>query len=353
MKFKRIFALSVILFGGLLLSSSAFAQGGNSISGHVFGHERQPLYDANVELLDDLNRFVQRQRTDSSGRFYFFGMPAGRYTIRAMPYETDYQEMDQGVEIVNFSRETQPGSGVRVPSGFANEQVDFYLKLRKGATGTTGTIFVQEVPAEARKLYEKAVADLNDKKQKEGFAGLNAAIEKFPKYFQALERLGSEYVRVGSENGQSKYYEAAMILLKNAIDVNARSFRSWYGYAFSLNALNQADEALKSVRKALEIYSESPEALLLSGVLLRQAKKFDEAEKNLLKAKELAKNRLPDVHWHLALLYGNDLKRYSDAAKELKLYLKAQPENVNAENAKKLIATFEEKAKTEASNKTQ
>jgi tetratricopeptide (TPR) repeat protein len=339
MKFKKFLTLyAVVLFAGLsLFASSANAQGGgNSISGYVFGVDRTPIYDANVELLDDLNRLVQRQRTDSAGRYYFFGMSSGRFTIRVMPYETDYQEQEQGVEIVNFNRQLGDGGPVQA-SGFASEQRDFFLKLRRGVTGTTGAVFVQEVPPEAKKLFEKAISDLNEKKEKEGLAGLKSAIEKFPKYFHALERLGSEYVRL-------KYYEPAAMLLKAAIDVNPRSFRSWYGFAFSLNALNQDAEALTAIQKALEIYSDSPEALLLSGVLLRQDKKFNEAEKSLVKAKELAKSKIPMIHWHLALLYGQDLKRYADAAKELKLFLKAQPESKDSEKIKELIKEFEEKA---------
>jgi hypothetical protein len=38
------------------------------------------------------------------------------------------------------------------------------------------------------------------------------------------------------------------------------------------------------------------------------------------------------------------MKRYADAAKELKLYLKAAPDAKNAEQIKKLIADFEAKA---------
>ncbi|HEY0426459.1 MAG TPA: tetratricopeptide repeat protein [Pyrinomonadaceae bacterium] len=347
MKFKRLLTVfAVVLFFGLILSASdASAQGGgNSITGYVFGIERKPVYDANVELLDDLRRLVTRVRTDSSGRYYFFGMAAGRYTVHVMPYETDYEDMEQSDEIVNFYRETEPGSGVRVASGFQTLQLDFYLKPRRGVTGTTAAVFVQDVPPAAKKLFEKAVEDLNDKKQKEGLEELKAAIDAFPEYYNALERLGNEYLTLGNENKQIKYYEAAMILLKKATTVNPRSFRSWYGLAFSLNSLNQSEEALTAVQKALELYSDSVEALLLSGVLLKQNKKYEDAEKNLLKAKELSKDSQPMIHWHLALLYGNNLKRYADAAKELKLFLKAQPNTKDAEKIKALIKDFEEKA---------
>lgn len=314
------------------------AQSGNSISGQVLGYEREPLYDVYVELLNDYSQAINRTRTQSSGRYTFFGMPQGRYSIRVMPYGTDYEEQTQSVEIVNFVREDQ--SGNRRVSGFANEQLDFNLKLRKGLTaGTIGAIFVQEVPDAAKKLYQKAVSDLNDKKEKEGLAGLKAAIEVFPKYFAALERLGNEYIRL-------KYFDAAQYLLSAAIEVNPRSYRSWYGLAYSFYSLNKFDEASTSIEKSLEIYQGSAETFLLSGILKRQSKKFDLAEKHLLKAKELAKDTMPIVHWYLGLLYGNDMKQYGNAAKELKLFLKAQPSTRDKEKIELIIKEYEEKAKS-------
>jgi len=86
----------------------------------------------------------------------------------------------------------------------------------------------------------------------------------------------------------------------------------------------------------------------LSGSLLRQAKEYEKAEKQLLKVRELAGDLMPDVHWELALLYGNGMKRYKEAAKELRAYLKARPDDKKAETIKKLIADFEEKAKSAA-----
>ncbi len=333
------FALAILIPALSPKASGAFAQGGNSISGQVMGYEREPLYDLYVELLNEYSQAINRTRTNGSGHYFFFGMPQGRYSIRVIPFGTDYEEQTQSVEIVNFTREDQAGN--RRVSGFANEQLDFNLKLKKGLNPTTtGAFFVQEVPEAAKKLYQQAVADLGNKKEKEGLAGLVAAIEAFPKYFAAIERLGNEYVRL-------KQFEAAQILYSNALEVNPRSYRSWYGLAYSSYSLNQFEMASGAIEKALEIYQGSPEAFLMSGILKRQYKKFGEAEKHLLKAKELAKESMPMVHWHLALLYGYDLKRYDDAAKELKLFLKAEPNARDKEKIEALIKEYEEKAKSE------
>jgi tetratricopeptide (TPR) repeat protein len=317
--------------------SSVFAQGGNIISGQVLGYEREPLYDIYIELLNEYSQAINRTRTNSAGRYTFAGMGPGRYSVRVLPFGTDYEEQTQSVEIVNFVRQGQ--SGNRRLTGFVNEQIDFNLRFKKGFNPqTTGAVFVQDVPEAAKKLYQQAVSDLDNKKEKEGLQGLKTAIEAFPKYFVALERLGNEYVRLG-------YYDAAQYLFSAAVEVNKRSYRSWYGLAYCYHSLGKFQDALFAVQKSLEIYQGSAEAFLLSGILNRHLMKFDESKKHLLKAKELSKETMPLVYWYLALLYGNDLKRYKDAAEELKTFLKLQPNTKDAEQIKKLIVEFEEKAK--------
>ncbi|CAN5326908.1 hypothetical protein BH10ACI1_BH10ACI1_10470 [soil metagenome] len=174
MKNRKFLTLNaVILLIGLAIliptlspkTSGLYAQGGNSISGQVLGYESEPLYDIYVELLNEYGQAINRTRTNSGGRYFFFGMPQGTYSIRVMPYGTDYDEQTQSLQIVNFTRESQ--SGERSSSGFSNEQLDFYLRLKKGLNPqATGAIFVQEVPDAAKKLYQQAVSDLNKKKEK-------------------------------------------------------------------------------------------------------------------------------------------------------------------------------------------
>lgn len=328
-------------FVGLLFLFYApvLGQGGNSVSGHVFGSDRRPLADVYVELLDDLNRTINRTRTNASGRYFFYGLSAGRFIVRVMPLSTDYQEQEQDLEINNFARTTSTGE----LRSFGHEaaQRDFYLTPRKRALGLAApaTVFAQDVPDKAKALYNTALDDLGNKKTKEAYESLKAAIEIFPKYFLALETLGVEYVKAG-------HFPAAQVLLTIAVDVNPRAYKSWYGLARSLAAQKKNEEALAAAEKALEINRNSSESLFLSGALLRQAKNYTEAEKRLKKADELSGGTIPDVHWELALLYANGMKRYKDAARELKLYLKAVPDRKDAETVKKLIAEFESKAKT-------
>lgn len=55
----------------------------------------------------------------------------------------------------------------------------------------------------------------------------------------------------------------------------------------------------------------------------------------------------PLVFWELALLYGNSLKRYREAAEELEAYLERKTDLKDRETVKKLIVQFRVKAKEE------
>ncbi len=321
------------------ISSSArgvFAQGGNSISGYVSGVNRVPVQDLNVELNDELYRTIARTRTNGSGYYSFSGVSAGRFVIRVLTFGTDYAEQEITVEIQN----TVSSTG-RI-GGFSQQTYDISLRLRKGVTLTNAApLFAQSVPDDARKLYEKALSDLDNKHEKEGLAGLKSAIEIFPKYYYALERLGTEYIKLG----RPETFQAAEYLFMLAVDVNPRGGKSWYGLAYARYSLGKTKVALEAAEKAVEINALWPEAVCLSGILLRRSKNYAEAEKRLLRAQELSNDAIPQVHWELALLYGNDLNRYADAARELRLFLKGRPDAKDADRIAKLIADFELKAK--------
>ncbi|MCD9185590.1 MAG: tetratricopeptide repeat protein [Pyrinomonadaceae bacterium] len=327
---KTIFLLvvSMLVLPFLASSLSVCAQNGNTISGNVFGADRRPLDSINVELLNDYNATVARTRTNGSGRYFFNGVSSGRFVVVVLPFGTEYEEQRQDVEIQNFNVSGRS-------FGFSNEQKDFYLKVRKNAQPLSNeVIFAQEVPNEAKKLYEKAIDALSDKKQKEGLDGLKAALEIYPKYFAALERLGREYVQLG-------HYEAARILLTLAVEVNPRSYRGWYGLAYSQYTQKMLKDSLESVNKAIAINPASYDGLMLSGVILRQLGKFEDAEKQLIKSKEAYETA--EVHWQLGILYANNMKRYKDAVRELKTYLKLAPAAKNAEEVKKTIKELETK----------
>ncbi len=236
------------------------SQGRNSISGLVFGESRMPLADAYVELLDELGATISQTKTTGSGRYAFQGLANGRFKIRVFPVGTDYLEQTQ--EVLLSAVSAVPGSGAD------SQQIDFYLRLRAGANAgpfsVPGTIFAQEVPDEARKFFEQGISELRQKKEKEGFENLKKALDVFPNYFLALDRLGTEYAARGNIN--PSYFVAARILLTKALEVNPRSYSSMFGLGFAQYHLGMVNEAVGNLERAIGVYNKSTNGYLWLGI---------------------------------------------------------------------------------------
>lgn len=298
-------------------------QSANSISGYVSDDRHNPIPDLQVELLNEVDSVIQRTKTDNSGLFGFRRLTGGVFQVRVQPYGTNYVGQTKRVQL-------EPTRSF--------EQVDFVLVLNKTSiTTTAGAVFVQDVPEPARKEFERATAMLQKTEQrKEGIETLKKAIDFFPLYFEALELLGTEYVK-------QKEYEQAVPVLSKAIEVNARAYQSLNSLSVAQYNLKQMPQAVESMRRAITLNQKSINANLFLGMLLRQSRKLDEAEKYLKDANQLAAGKNADAHWELALLF-NQMKRYKEAADELEAFLKVQPESRDTELIKKLIQKLRQQA---------
>lgn len=317
-RFAAVFCLVLVLQG------IAYGQR-NRISGQVFGADRRPIPELYVELLNEVSSVLQRTRTNGGGNYFFTGMSAGRFTVRVRPFGTDYEEQSQEVDIVNIVL-----GGV---SSSDSQQRDFYLRPKRDAskpTGSPGVVFVQDVPKEAQREYEKAIIDLDTSRVDAGILELENAINIFPDYFMALDRLGVEFLKLQKFPDAKKIFE-------RAVAVNTKSANSWYGLAFVLYSQNLVTESIEAAKKAVALAPESPEINLILGIALRKGRQYTDAEKSMLKAKKLSNGKSADVHWNLALLYTYNLKDNRLAANELESYLKIKPDHPDAERLRQLI----------------
>lgn len=337
---KKSYLLYIIstLFIGILFQFStadSYAQGRNSISGFVSGDNGRGVTDVYVELQDEYYSTVRRERTNGSGSYNFRSIPDGRYYVKVLAGSTNYDDQIRAVSLI-------PVSAVR-GSGAVNEQVDFTLNVKRSAygpfVGPPGIVFVQEVPQNAEEYYEKGISFLSDDKDNEGFDNLKKAIEIFPEYYNALDRLGTEYVKRG-------YYEPAYIILSVAKKVNPNSYSSTFGFGIAQFKLNQVRESITTFEKAIQLYNKSIDANLWLGIALIQNDNLTEAEKYLLQSNKLGKNKVPDVYWQLARLYGKQ-KQYGKSADALEFYLKYKNNMQNKNEIKATIANLRKKQETE------
>jgi tetratricopeptide (TPR) repeat protein len=200
-------------------------------------------------------------------------------------------------------------------------------------------VFAQEVPKEAKTLFKEAGDDFDNKRKTKGMNKLIKAIQIFPTYYAASQRLGIELLLA------EQYLEAAKLFIR-AVEVNPKSSRAFYYMGFSLHKLGEKynQGAIKALKKAIVLAPAAGEVVFLAGQIERQEGNYVEAEKYLLKAKKLSDIRDPKIHKELAQLYANDMKQYGKAADELEQYLKASKKKKD-EKTKKQIANLREKAK--------
>jgi tetratricopeptide (TPR) repeat protein len=294
----------------------------NRIDGIVWDPYRQPVPDVYVELQNEMYMSLNRIRTTSSGRFSFTVANPGNYVVRVLTSGTNYLEASEAVEIVNVAARASDSA-----------YLDIYLKFDKrkintGDAGIVDAVFVQDVPADAKKLYETAVKNIRGNRN-EGFDEIDEALKIYPDYFDALNFAGKEYV-------QRKEYQKSLAYLIHSIDVNQRSYSSFYALAYACYQLNHRPEATEAARGATMLQPDSVNAQLLYGTLLRLNGDYEKAEKALLHAKNLNKS-VPEIHWQLALLF-NKLGRNNEAIVELEAYLKDAPNAQNKKEIQELIA---------------
>lgn len=320
--FYSLVSLSIFIAG----SVQANAQ--NRISGFVFDEARRPVAQMYVELLDEGYSSIARTRTGGTGLFNFPNLTSGQYTVRVLTGGTNFQQQSIVVTFSNI-----PGARI------GSEQVDFYLrtdpKIKQSPAGAPGVVFAQEVPANAKRLYEGGVADLENKKE-DGLVRIKESIEAFPTYFDALDRLGNEYLNRG-------YFQAAFVLFTKAVDVNPKSFSSNFGLGLATFRLKQPEMAVKSLTKAAEIDSSSINAQLYLGIALHAVKKYDQALTALQKANDLSGGRAGEVQFQLARVY-KDQGKFAKAADALELYLKYKPDAPNVAEIKEAVSSLRKKS---------
>ncbi len=324
-----------ILFATILFSAHSYAQ--STISGSVFDQHRNPVVEVDLELLNEYYQVRGRTKTDPAGRYTFSGLNDGRYTVKVMPFRFDLEDQEFMVEVITIN--IRGGQG----TGFYSQ--DFHLNPKKGGLveAELGVIFAQDIPREAKLRFDKAVDDLSKKRVEPGILGLHEAIKIFPDYYEALHRIGKELVII-------KGYKDAVPYLLKAAEINPKSATTFYYLGTALHNLGKeySKAAISALSQAAVLAPASPQVFYALGKAERANGSFTDAEKHLLQAKKTSRTSVPEIHGELAQLYGNDLKKYKEAADELELYLKAsRMDGDQSKTIKKKIADLREKAKTQ------
>jgi len=339
----------IIIFASAILSLNSFrvgpplvlqgSQGRNTIEGRITTPENRPLENVRVFLGGDFYGQPRQTYTDGSGRYQFRGIRRGNYYVQVEPAGSGYERQSQRVEV---NAPDLVGSG-----GADFYRADFVLKPDRAGkrdgeeVSPRPAVFYQDIPAPAKKAFKQGAQSLEKNDLRAAEAALVQAIELFTDYYDALELLGSMYVKHAQ-------YDAALPLLGHAVEINQRGWQAYYSLGVALIESRRRTEGLEALNRARTLMPESVNVNMRLGLeLAKDEKSFDEAIKTLTRVTELAGKQLPDAYLALATIYGKR-NQYNEEANALESFLDATPDSLQREKIKRKVTELRQKAKSES-----
>jgi Tfp pilus assembly protein PilF len=312
-------------------------QSRNTIDGRVTSSTGRPLSEMRVMLKSGSYSEVASALTDGSGRFRFMNLASGNYIVEVEPGATDYERQSARIAAIPFKESQGHGELFRV---------DIVMYPRRSSNTLLGTfssansvVFHQAVPDVAKKEYEQGVKNLEKGSFDSAFQSLKRAIELFPDYYDALERLGSEYV--ARDDAKS-----ALPLLTHAVEINKDGWRAFYSLGIAQYKANRQSESVKSLQRAVELNPDSVHTNMWLGMVLAIDPAMRAAAiQSLEKASKMAKDPLPgQAYYYLGGLYIKN-SQYKEAADAFETLLRVSPDVGDREKIKQMIGQLRQKAK--------
>ncbi len=304
-----------------------------TIFGTIRDEEGRAVSSVRVSLDDENYQPKGTVFADSSGHYQFRNLRPGSYYLRVEPTGLPFEEYSQQLDLLSLSR--------RASTYDEPMLVDVVLKQKKSRTAPNntppGVIFVQVIPPAAREQYDIGASSIKDKTSQLGIDALKRAIEIYPDYFNALELLGTEYVKLGQ-------FQVAVPILIRAVAINNRAASSMYALGVAYLKLNSPAEAIQWLETAAAQDSGNPNIYMMLGLAYGNNLAMNQAESALKKAYQIGRARAADAHLFLAGIYDKQ-ERYGEAWRELELYLKEAEGLKNKTQIKDMIVRLKEKEK--------
>ena len=221
---------------------------------------------------------------------------------------------------------------------FDNPDVGTIVLHRIGKVeGTRISMTTLKAPKDAKKAYERGTNLLKKKKPAEAAEEFTKAIAFYPKFADALVRLGEIY------DGQGRSDDAAT-LFQQAIDADPQLIPPYFHLAMIAGHKQDWKRMAELSDRVLALNAyEYPAAYYFNAVANYNLQKLDVAEKNARAARRLdSQYHIPKVDVLLAniLLQRND---YAGAAEHLRSFLKYVPAGDEASMARQLLGQTESK----------
>ena len=330
---NKIISLLWMLF--LLAIESVAQNPNNMIRGKIRAANGTVVNGAIVELREAGGAILSQTVTRNEGDFAFTRVVPAEYEVHVT-----VSGFESTVQMVRFTQTDRMNH---------YEVVNVEIILRAKAEPTVhpaGISFAQEVPQNARLVYEKGVAKLREGKSEEAIAFLREAVDLFRPYFDANFTLAKELFRTGKDH-------EALEAIERARQVNERESAVYHLFGLIMLKQQKFNVAEFAFREAVRFNANNAAAHFFRGKALlelairnkdekERLADFSESEKELNRAWELSNKRMVEVYVQRARIH----ERRGDkeaAAVELENFLKAEPNAPNAATIRQAIDALRKK----------
>jgi len=304
----------------LAVFASAIAQSdrGHTILGKVRAQSGQTIGNVLVQLETGNGVLISQTVTTNEGDYAFSGLEGASFSL--VVEEPGHERFTERIELTREGT-TRPGETVRV---------DIILVPKpRPATPKPGTVFQQEIPANALEAYRRGVKLLGERKTDMGLAALRTALQIFPKYFDA-------HLAIALELFKGRKYPETIAHLEAARAINPRDNRLYQTFGLVLFEQKNYSVAIQVFDAAIKLNASDAQSYLMRGASLIETGRLDAAADSLNRANEISGGKLGLVHLHLARIYERKGER-KRAADELEKYLRQNQSAPNAGSIREAI----------------
>jgi len=205
-----------------------------------------------------------------------------------------------------------------------------------GVTGSSISVTSLLVPNDARKEFEKGDRDAHDNHLDSARQHLEKATAEYDKYAAAWNELGNLYATAKESEKSQRAFE-------KAIAADPHYIPPYMGLA-QLELQNQQYEpAVETAGKALALDSSIGDANFIQAIGNFKLNRLDAAEKSAQMAEKGPHQNMSDLHaLHATILFQK--QDYSNAAAQIRAYLKEFPQGRFADQMKKDLQGIEQSA---------
>jgi Tfp pilus assembly protein PilF len=203
--------------------------------------------------------------------------------------------------------------------------------------GTGGTVRVIEIPKAARKAFERGTDRAEKGKTDEAIKAFQEALKHCPDYFDAMNDLAVQYIKLGR-------YEEATDQIEQAIKLSPNSPLPHLNLGILLNEQKRYREASEALHEAIKLDFNNPLAHYHLGLASFNLSDFMGAQLEFEITVEAAAKKIPLSRLYLADIYKRQ-GRTVDAVKQIESFLHETPDNPYTEAARKELAQLKQNQK--------